>query len=264
MRKKWFFLLFVISAFLYACGSSEVQPRNVIIFVWDGLRPDSVNPTDTPNLYKLAQDGVFFEDNHSTYPTFTMINASSLATGSFPDKAGFYGNTVWTPGATGNDSAGKPVDFNQPVFTEDYAILDALNAYYNNQLLMVATLFQKAQQAGLKTVVIGKSGAAYIQDYKRGGIILDEKMVYPLSLAKELQQAGFPLPKTTPIAYPPGSITLADNNGDPTAFKPRKNLSDGVTSDPTDTSGSPYCDANKYMMNVYLQYIRRVRNYPHI
>jgi arylsulfatase A-like enzyme len=259
MRKKWFFLLFVISAFLYACGSSgsgssEVKPRNVIIFVWDGLRPDSVNPTDTPNLYKLAQEGVFFEDNHATYPTFTMMNASSFATGSFPDKTGFYGNTVWTPGATGNDSAGKPVDYNQPVFTEDYAILDTLNAYYNNQLLMVATLFQKAQQAGLKTVAIGKTGAAYIQDYKRGGIILDEKMVYPLSLAKELQQAGFPLPKTTPIAYP-GSITLADNNGDPTAFKPRKNLSDGVTSDPTDTSGSPYCDANKYMMNVYLQYI---------
>lgn len=96
-----------------------------------------------------------------------MMNASSFATGSFPDKAGFYGNTVWTPGATGKDSSGKTVDFNAPVFTEDYAILDALNAYYNNQLFMVATLFQKAQEAGLKTAVIGKSGAAYSRLQKR-------------------------------------------------------------------------------------------------
>ncbi|SNZ14742.1 alkaline phosphatase family protein [Hydrogenobacter hydrogenophilus] len=261
MRKGFlFFLTVFFLVFAVSCGggggtSYEGQKRNVIIFVWDGLRPDSINPTDLPNLYKLAQEGVFFEDNHSTYPTFTMINASSFATGSFPDKVGFYGNTVWAPGAKGNNSAGQPVDYNQPVFTEDYAILDTLNAYYNNQLLMVATLFQKAQEAGLKTAVIGKSGSAYIQDYKRGGIILDEKMVYPLDLAKELQQAGYPLPKTTPIAYPQGSITLSTNNGDPTAFKPRKNLSDGITSDPTDTSGSPYCDANTYMMKVYLDYI---------
>lgn len=261
---RWAFrslLYFLLASVLFSCGSGgSVQGRKVIIFVWDGLRPDSVNPVDTPNLYSMMQEGVFFSDNHSTYPTFTMINSSSFATGSFPDKTGFYGNTVWQPGALGKNSAGQSVDFNQPVFTEDYAILEALDAYYNNQLLMVGTLFQIAQKAGLKTAVVGKSGAAFLQDYKKGGLILDEKMAYPLSFAKELQTAGYPLPKTTPFAYQPGDITLFPDNGDPTAFGSRRNLNDSVTSDPTDSSGSPYCNANKYMMKVYLEYILPKKN----
>ena len=72
-------------------------PTRTIIMVWDGLRPDSVTAADTPNLYALRQAGVNFSDNHSTYPTFTMMNASSLATGAFPKTSGFYGNTLWTP-----------------------------------------------------------------------------------------------------------------------------------------------------------------------
>jgi membrane-anchored protein YejM (alkaline phosphatase superfamily) len=40
--------------------------------VWDGLRPDSVNATDTPNLYALRQSGVNFSDNHSISATTTL------------------------------------------------------------------------------------------------------------------------------------------------------------------------------------------------
>ena len=78
-------------------SSSAREPVRTIIMVWDGLRPDSVNPMDTPNLYALRQSGVNFTDHHSTYPTFTMMNGSSFATGSFPKTSGFYGNTFWTP-----------------------------------------------------------------------------------------------------------------------------------------------------------------------
>jgi len=241
-------------------GASPVQKKKVILFVWDGLRPDSIDPKNTPNLYNLSQKGVFFSDNHSTYPTFTMMNSASLATGDFPYKTGFYGNTVWRPGASGTNFAGQTVDFNQPVFTEDYKILQDLNNYYNNQLLLVSTILQAAQQAGLKTAVVGKSGAAFLFDYKEGGIILDERMAYPLSFAQELQNAGYPLPKYTPIAYNPGAITLSPNNGDPTAWVPIKHLNDSVTPDPTDSSGSPYCKANTYMMNVYLNYILPNKN----
>lgn len=48
--------------------------KKVIVFVWDGLRPDSVTQADTPNLYAMKMAGVDFQDNHSTYPTFTMMN----------------------------------------------------------------------------------------------------------------------------------------------------------------------------------------------
>src|SRR5947199_3214588 len=61
------------------------------------------------------------------------------------------------------------------------------NQFLKGDLLLVETLFDAAQRAGMSTVAIGKTGAAFIQDYRRGGMLLDEKTVLPLSLAKELQ-----------------------------------------------------------------------------
>src|SRR5438552_11055205 len=64
--------------------TSVDQAHRVIIFVWDGLRPDLVDSINTPNLARLRDAGVNFVDHHSTYPTITMINAASLATGAYP------------------------------------------------------------------------------------------------------------------------------------------------------------------------------------
>jgi predicted AlkP superfamily pyrophosphatase or phosphodiesterase len=233
----------------------EPEPRRVIIYVWDGFRPDSVNPMDTPNLYAMREAGVDFTDNHATYPTFTMMNAASFATGSFGGATGYYGNTLWQSTATGKDSADKTVDYQQPVFTEDYAILTDLSNDLKGDLFMVETLFSAAQKAGMSTVTVGKSGAAFIQDYKRGGMMLDEKTVLPLSLARELQQAGIRLPALTANSYSPGEMKLVADNGDPTAFGAPKRLKDGVTFDPTDTSGSPFKAALDYMFDTYVNYI---------
>jgi arylsulfatase A-like enzyme len=243
-------------SFLTGIASAQApEQRRVIIFVWDGLRPDSITAKDTPNLFAMKEAGVEFTDNHSTYPTFTMMNAASFATGAFSGTTGYYGNTLWQPGASGNDSAGKPFDFQQPVFTEDYALLTDLTAFLKGDLLMVETLFEEAQKAGLSTATIGKTGAAFIQDYKRGGMMLDERAVLPLSLAKELQAAGIPLPATTPSAYAPGELTLAQDNGSPTTFGTPKRLRDGVTFDATDTSGSSYKKGLQYMFDTYVNYI---------
>src|SRR5919206_399961 len=239
---------------------TPAQERKVIIFVWDGLRPDSINPADTPNLHALREAGVEFTDNHSTYPTFTMMNAASFATGGFPGSTGYYGNTLWQPGAEGKNSAGAPVDFQQPVFSEDYAILADLTRHLKGDLFLIETLFEAAQKAGLTTATIGKTGAAYIQDYKRGGMMLDEKAVLPLAFAKELQDAGFALPAQSPNAFAPGEISLAPGNGDPTHFDPQKRLKDGASSDPTDASGSPFKGALQYMLRVYLDYVLPKKN----
>ncbi|MEB0031115.1 alkaline phosphatase family protein [Undibacterium sp. RTI2.1] len=241
--------------------------QRTIIMVWDGLRPDSVNPTDTPNLYALRQQGVQFADHHSTYPTFTMMNGSSFATGSFPKTSGFYGNTFWTPpqaGAAqpipvGKSAAGAAQDYQDPVFTEDYAVLSTLNDYYGGQLLLVKTLFKTAQDAGLKTATIGKSGAAFIQDLRRGGIFLDENAVLPQSLVTDLQAANYALPLNTTFAYPAGTVTLSATNGNPTARAGALTfaLPNGLQAkDATDTTqGNPEDAANKYMMNIYTSFI---------
>ena len=306
MIKRITFLLgvaFCSAAWLSACGGDNnpspvsgtpvstmpVAKHKVIIFVWDGMRPDSINAVDTPHLLALRDSrGVNFTDNHSTYPTFTMMNAASFATGSFPGTTGFYGNTLYqsNPGcASPLDANGLPLktcatgsygqsisagtnSFVQPVFTEDYAILDDLEAFYQTQskaLLNVGTLFQAAQAAGLKTAAVGKTGPAYLQDYLRGGVLLDESVALPASLATGLQAAGYPLPARTPLspyyytyAGPTAgtsTITLAANNGDPTAAQSTTRLADGVTADPRSTAGSLHNAANQYMMRVYVDYI---------
>jgi hypothetical protein len=107
----------------------------------------------------------------------------------------------------------------------------------------------------MTTATIGKSGAAFVQDYKRGGMMLDERTVLPLSLAQELQSAGIPLPATSPNAYGPGMLTLAQDNGSPTGFAAPKRLKDGVTFDASDTSGSPYKRALQYMFDTYVNYV---------
>jgi arylsulfatase A-like enzyme len=228
--------------------------RSVVIVVWDGLRPDAITAADTPNLARLRDAGADFTDNHATYPTFTMMNAASFATGAFPDATGFYGNVVWQPGATGNDSAAKPVDFRQPVFSEDYAVLDALKGS-SKQLLLVDTLFSAAQAAGLATLAVGKAGAAYLQDAGRGGMIVDERTVLPLALAGELMAAGIALPPTAPNAYAAGELVLGAANGNPVETRPVHKLKDGVSSDPTDETGSPYKGVLAYLVHAYLDYV---------
>nr|WP_284506975.1 alkaline phosphatase family protein [Caballeronia sp. GAFFF1] len=242
--------------------------------VWDGLRPDSVTQADTPNLYALRQAGVNFTDNHSTYPTFTMMNGSSFATGSFPKTSGFYGNTFWTPpqGATntipvGKSATGGAQDYVDPVFTEDYQVLTTLNNYYGGQLLLVKSLFATAQAAGMVTAAIGKSGAAYIQNLNQGGYFLDENTVQPRSLVSELQAANIAVPKNTVFGYSGNdAVTLASTNGDPTAragyvtfnttaYDPAAKLTVAARDSADTTQGAPEDAANKYMMSVFTQYI---------
>ncbi len=257
---------------------TPVAATRTIIMVWDGLRPDDVTATDTPNLYALRQAGTNFSDNHSTYPTFTMMNGSSFATGSFPRSSGFYGNTFWTPpqGTTntipvGLSAAGTAQDYQDPVFTEDYQVLTTLNTYYSGQLLLVKSLFAAAQGAGLVTATIGKSGAAYIQDLGQGGYFLDENTVKPRSLVTELQAANIALPVNVTKDYTgTNAVTLAATNGSPTAragyvtfnttaYDPAGTLTVAARDSTDTTQGAPEDAANKYMMSVFTQYILPIK-----
>ena len=71
--------------------------RIVVLMVWDGLRPDFVTQRDTPNLFRLAREGVRFDKHHSIFPTLTMVNATALATGAPPGVNGLEGNNFYVP-----------------------------------------------------------------------------------------------------------------------------------------------------------------------
>jgi len=145
--------LLLVLATLHA-RAALADPRRVIVFVWDGMRPDAVSQEDTPNLVALARRGTWFNDHHSSYPPITMINAMAFATGARPGPAGFYGNRLWppreldprlTPGVSNTN--GDSVRFRNVVFVEDDHVLRGLDAGSKGTLIEVPLLFAVAKRA---------------------------------------------------------------------------------------------------------------------
>src|SRR4029450_11766035 len=72
-------------------------PRLVIVFVVDGLRPDSITREDTPTLFRLRAEGGSFASSHAVFPTVTRVNAAALSTGAQPGTNGLLGNQLYVP-----------------------------------------------------------------------------------------------------------------------------------------------------------------------
>src|SRR3954467_618444 len=68
--------------------------ERAFLMIWDGLRPDFVTPEKTPNLWRLAQQGVWFDRSYAVYPTLTRANSPAISTGCRPGRAGVPGNTL--------------------------------------------------------------------------------------------------------------------------------------------------------------------------
>jgi membrane-anchored protein YejM (alkaline phosphatase superfamily) len=39
-----------------------------LVLVLDGLRPDAITPEETPNLWRLRQEGIKFANSHAVSP----------------------------------------------------------------------------------------------------------------------------------------------------------------------------------------------------
>jgi hypothetical protein len=62
-----------------AVAETNDTPRNLILFVPDGLRAASVDAANAPTMARLRNEGVSFRNSHSLFPTFTTANASACA-----------------------------------------------------------------------------------------------------------------------------------------------------------------------------------------
>jgi arylsulfatase A-like enzyme len=144
-----------------ACGTAHARgkARNVVIFVADGLRPSSVNPTDAPTLARLQKEGVFFVNSHSLYPTVTTANASAIATGHLLGDTGDFANALYTGAQT--LGSGTP-------FVEDDQVLASLDEQLGGNYIGEATLLATARAHGFSTASIGKVGPTLIQDLTQG------------------------------------------------------------------------------------------------
>ncbi|OKH45067.1 alkaline phosphatase family protein [Calothrix sp. HK-06] len=138
--------------------AQKAKQHNAIIFVADGLRPDWVNSTDTPNLNEIRSDGVTFLNSHSLFPTFTTSNASAIATGHFLGDTGDFSNTIKvnTPVKSAKNSVVP--------FLENNAVIKEVNKQFGANFLNEQTLLATARKAGFSTAAVGKIGPVLIQD----------------------------------------------------------------------------------------------------
>ncbi|HEY0791518.1 MAG TPA: alkaline phosphatase family protein, partial [Chthoniobacterales bacterium] len=206
------------------------KARNAVIFVTDGLRPSSVNRTDSPTLFFIRQNGVNFVNSHSLFPTFTTPNASALATGHYLGDTGDFGNTVYSAFPV------APSGGTVTPFLENDAVLTCVDDHFGGNYLSEETLLAYARARGYNTAAIGKLGPVAIQDASQLAsvngvvavpttIILDDSTGKaggtPLSPGIEQALAAAQLPLVAPdrsngqSATSPGSNGFSGNNATP-------------------------------------------------
>src|SRR5580704_5681427 len=145
--------------------------RIVVLMVWDGLRPDLVTQRDTPNLFRMAREGVRFDRHHSIFPTLTMVNATALATGAPPGVNGLVGNNFYLEPSP-ETPKGQLVGAEGPK-----AILNLNGATaFKGRLIGLDTIAQEVEREGGYVAVIGKQGPTSVFD-NRVATIADGKDV---------------------------------------------------------------------------------------
>jgi arylsulfatase A-like enzyme len=136
--------------------TSTWRTERACVMVWDGLRPDLVSPEVTPNLWALAEQGVWFERSYAVYPTLTRANSPAISTGCRPGRAGVPGNTFLLraeDGSLASHSSG------------DVRSLERLSQADGRPVLLVDTLADRVHAAGKQSVVVGSGspGSAWLQ-----------------------------------------------------------------------------------------------------
>lgn len=171
-------------------GTSSLQ----LVFVLDGLRPDSITEENTPNLHRLRKEGVWFENTHAVFPTVTRVNSASLGTGTYPARHGIMGNSIYVPAvdpvrAFGNDDAEK---------------LIKLDDATSGRMTTSAGIAEVLARSGLKMVVVssGSTGSAILlapAAHRGNGSVINgdfapgKSVAYPAMLSDAvLQRFGAP------------------------------------------------------------------------
>src|ERR1700678_2925461 len=145
--------------FATAASAQNDRPRNLILFVPDGLRGRIVTPQTAPAMAEVRDKGVNFRNSHSLFPTFTTANASALATGHYLGDTGDFSNTIYTGYPVG------PADGSVTPFLEvDPVILDA-DGHFGGDYLNEDTVLKLARAKGFSTAALGKIGPTLIFDH---------------------------------------------------------------------------------------------------
>jgi predicted AlkP superfamily pyrophosphatase or phosphodiesterase len=179
-----------------AAPAQNAAPRNLILFIPDGLRGKIVNPQTAPAMAEVRDKGVNFKNSHSLFPTFTMANGSAMASGHYLGDTGTFSNTIYT----GYSSV--PAGDTVVPFIENDAVLADVDEHFNGDYLNEETILKIARDKQFSTAAIGKVGPTLLFDHTDRGkntIVIDDstggKTGVPLSdeMKDALTKANLPL-----------------------------------------------------------------------
>ena len=122
--------------------------------VWDGMRPDFVSANNTPVLWKMAQECVFFQKHHAVYPGATNVNGTAIATGVYPQRSGVLGNREYR----------LDIDARNAIASEDPAAVRKGDELTGGKYLAVPTIEERVQRSGRATAIAGATHVAVLHD----------------------------------------------------------------------------------------------------
>jgi arylsulfatase A-like enzyme len=171
----------------------------VLVFVVDGLRPDSISAEDTPTLFRLRAEGVDLANSHAVFPTVTRVNAAAIATGTHPGTNGLVGNQMFV----------RAVDARRAFDTGNYRNLLTLDEVTEGRVLLVPTLAERLHARGLRLAGVssGSTGSAFLLNPKAvsgiGALVngyLDpgNTVAYPAALSGAVLARFGPAPTKVP------------------------------------------------------------------
>ena len=134
-------------------------PRNLILFIPDGLRALKITPETAPAMAEVRDKGVNFKNSHSLFPTFTMANGSAMSTGHYLGDTGVFSNTIWT------NYTSVPAGDTVVPFIENDAVLGDIDEHFKGDYLNEETILKLARDKGFSTAAMGKLGPTYQFDH---------------------------------------------------------------------------------------------------
>jgi predicted AlkP superfamily pyrophosphatase or phosphodiesterase len=174
-----------------AAAESPRHVEHVVVVVWDGLRPDTVNEPDTPALCRLAKRGTTFANQHCVYLSSTEVNGTALATGDYPQHTGIVANDEYRP----------EIDPLKPVAMQSDEAVRNGDRVAHGAYIAAPTMAEILQQTGRWTVVAGSKSVALLLDRRErsngAGVsgLLYEGKALPAALDELLVKARGKLPE---------------------------------------------------------------------
>jgi predicted AlkP superfamily pyrophosphatase or phosphodiesterase len=181
MRKS-LILIFFCFASLGVGYTAPSLGRHVVLIVWDGMRPDFINGTNTPTLFELAKRGVLFAHNHPVYVSSTEVNGTALATGAYPEHSDIIGNKEYRPDI-------------EALTAIDTQSLDAMRkADEHGKYVAVPTLAEILQGQGYTTLISGTKPVVLLHDHairpeNATNLVLFEGHTLPSGVLPEITDA---------------------------------------------------------------------------